>query len=94
MSLNTLLAAFMWNKHKPKAMVYIYWDVLYQSKERGCLGIIHAPSHMHARRAKFMKKMFDKSALWCYCLWEIFQLGGVYFHGKWKLDEWTKLFSH
>lgn len=92
--LNIVLATFIWNKHKPKAMVFISRNVVSQPKQWGVLGIIHAPSHMHACRATFMKKMFDCSALWCHCLWEIITLGHVYFHGKWNLDDWKKLFSH
>lgn len=93
--LNTLLATFLWNKHKPKAMVFISWDSLSsQPRDWGGLGIISASTHMNARRATLMKHMFDYSASWCYCFWDIIQQGIVYFHGTWDLDVWTKLFSH
>ena len=92
--LNSLLLQFLWNKHSPKSMVLISWDSVFQPKIWGGRGIIHALTHMHARRATMMKHMFDKSTTWSHSLCEIIQQGTVYYHGLWDLDVSTKLFSH
>lgn len=89
-----ILMQFLWNKKQTRSMLCISWDMLCQPKEWGGLGILHLQSHLLARRATLLKNMLDKSAYWCLCLWEIISNGTVNFHGKWELDDWSKLFSH
>lgn len=93
--INSMLIAFLWGSTKGKhAFPLIRWDIVSQPKDQGGLGVLNLSCHMHARRATFLKHMFESKLQWTWILWEMLQYSKVVFHGNWELNVWDKLFSH
>ena len=94
-SINTLLMRFVWNAKTGKPVFpHVNWTFICTPKLQGGVGLLNLEAHMQARRATFIHHMLDNKLIWVACMWELIHLGTVYFHGKWTLSAWDKLFSH
>ena len=93
--INSLLISFLWGHSNGKrSFPLISWDTVSQPKVAGGLGILDIHCHIIARRATFLKHMYDARMPWTWCMWELIHMGKVYFHGIWAMSDWDKLFSH
>ena len=68
--------------------------LLCKPKHAGGVGIIDLDVHMQACRATFIHRMLDNKLIWTACMWDLIHLGTIFFHGKWELSDWDKMFSH
>ncbi|KAH7372830.1 hypothetical protein KP509_17G023300 [Ceratopteris richardii] len=90
-----LLKTFLWNKKHNHALVLSAWEYVCECKAKGGLGILHAYSHLMARRAAFVIRVTTlHTAIWTGIFGTLVENGQVIFKGSWKLDAWNKFVSH
>ncbi|KAH7278478.1 hypothetical protein KP509_38G043400 [Ceratopteris richardii] len=90
-----LIKSFLWKKKHTRALVTSAWDYVCQPKCKGGLGILHLHSHIMVRRAAFIMRITSSyKPLWMDIFWKFLENAVVYYKGKWKLDAWSKFFSH
>ncbi|KAH7289297.1 hypothetical protein KP509_31G069300 [Ceratopteris richardii] len=95
LAFDRLLKTFLWNKKHNHALVLSAWEYVCQPKTTGGLGILHAHSHLMARRAGFVMRVTTLHApIWTRFFWTLVENGKVNFKGSWKLGAWNKFFSH